>query len=144
MPVLEFHLAENTYTDAQCDELLVESSKFYAQVLRSPIERVRVFIHLHKPTHAATGGVPLSRGGKPAPCFFCLMLQGRPIEEKHALLSGFTDLVVRILGAERSLVRGGAWMIPPEDWSIGGTPASVLRAAEVKARAEAETAAAAR
>lgn len=136
MPVLEFHLAENAYTDAQCEELLVESSRLYAQVLGSPIDRVRVFIHLHKPTHAATGGVPLSRGGTPAPCFFFLLLQGRPVEEKHALLTGFTDLVERILGAERSLVRGGAWMIPPEDWSIGGTPASVMRAAEVAARAQ--------
>lgn len=142
MPVLEFHLAENTYTDSQCEELLVESSKLYAEVLGSPIERVRVFIHLHRPTLAATGGVPLSRGGKPAPCFFFLMLQGRPVEEKHALLAGFTDLVVRILGTERSLVRGGAWMIPAEDWSIGGTPASAMRAAEIRARAQAEPAAA--
>jgi 4-oxalocrotonate tautomerase len=137
MPVLEYHLVEDQYTDAQCEQLLVESSRFYADVLRSPLDRVRVFIHLHKPAMVATAGVPLSRGGRSAPYFHFLALQGRPIEERHALLTGFTELIVKILGADRSLVRGGCWAIPPEDWSIGGTPASVLRAAEVKARAEA-------
>lgn len=137
MPILEYHLVENAYTDAQCEQLLVESSRLYAEVLKSPIERVRVFIHLHKPAMVATGGVPLNRGGKSAPYFHFLVLQGRPLEERHALLMGFTDLVVNLLGAERSLVRGGCWPIPPEDWCIGGVPASVTRAAEVQARAQA-------
>jgi phenylpyruvate tautomerase PptA (4-oxalocrotonate tautomerase family) len=136
MPILEYHLVENQYTDAQCEQLLVESSRHYAEVLKSPMDRVRVFIHLHKPTMVATAGVPISRGGKPAPYFHFLVLQGRPLNERHALLTGFTDLVVNILGAERSLVRGGCWPIPPEDWAIGGTPASVMRAAEVRAREE--------
>lgn len=137
MPILEYNLIENEYTDAQCEQLLVESSRLYAEVLKSPLDRVRVVIHLYKPQMAATGGVPVHRGGRSAPYFHFLVLQGRPVEERHALLTGFTDLVVRILGAERALVRGGCWPISPEDWAIGGTPASVMRAAEVKARAEA-------
>lgn len=137
MPILEYHLTEGQYTDAQCERLLVESSRLYADILKSPIERVRVVIHLHKPTMVAVAGVPMSKGGKSAPFFFFLALLGRPESERHALLTGFTDLVVEILGAERGAVRGGCWTIPPEDWSIGGTPASVLRAAEVKARAPA-------
>lgn len=136
MPILEYHLVENVYTDEQCEQLLVESSKLYAEVLKSPIDRVRVFIHLHKPTMAATAGVPISRGGRSAPSFHFLVLQGRPMEERLALLTGFTDLLVNLLGAERSLVRGGCWPIPPEDWAIGGTPASAMRAAEVKVRAD--------
>jgi len=137
MPILEYHLVEGVYSDAQCERLLVESSQFYAEILKSPMDRVRVFIHLHKPAMCATGGVLVSRGGKPAPYFHFLVLQGRSVEERHALLTGFTDLVVNTLGVERSLVRGGCWPIPPEDWAIGGTPASVMRAAEVQARAEA-------
>lgn len=136
MPILEVHLAEGSYSDAQCERLLVESSQLYAEVLKSPIDRVRVFIHLHKPAMVAVAGVPLNQGGAQAPYFHFLVLEGRPIEERHRLLTGFTDLLVNILGAERRLVRGGCWPIPPENWCIGGTPASVLRAAEVQARAE--------
>lgn len=136
MPILEYHLAEGAYSDAQCERLLVESSALYAEVLKAPMDRIRVFIHLHKPGMVAVAGLPLSKGGTPAPYFHFLVLEGRPLDERHRLLTGFTDLVVEILGAERSFVRGGCWPIPPENWCIGGTPASLMRAAEVKARAE--------
>ena len=94
-------------------------------------------IHEHKASKVAVAGIPMDKGGKSAPFFFFLALLGRPESERHALLTGFTDLVVNLLGADRAAVRGGCWTIPPEDWAIGGTPASVLRAAEVKARADA-------
>ena len=138
MPILEYHLVENQYSDTQFERLLVESSRLYAAVLKCPIDRVRVLIHLDKPTMAATAGVLVSRGGQPAPYFYFLALQGRSVEERHALLSGFTDLVVDTRGVERGLVRGGCWPIPAEDWAIGGTPASVMRAAEVRAREQAQ------
>ena len=67
MPVLEYHLAEGSFTAAQGERLLVESSRFYAEVLKSPIERVRVFIHAHKPHAVAVGGIPVARGAPPAP-----------------------------------------------------------------------------
>lgn len=136
MPILDVHLAEGTYSDAQCERLLIECSRLYAEVLKSPMERIRVFIHLHRPQMVAVAGVLLSQGGTQAPYFHFLVLEGRPLEERHRLLTGFTDLVVDILGAERSLVRGGCWPIPPENWCIGGTPASVLRAAELSARVD--------
>lgn len=137
MPILEYHLTDGQYTEAQCEKLLVESSRLYAELLKSPLDRVRVVIHQHRPTMVAVAGVPMSKGGKSAPFFFFLALVGRPESERHALLTGFTDLVVEILGAERAAIRGGCWTIPPEDWCIGGTPASVLRAAEVRSRTDA-------
>lgn len=136
MPVLEYHLAENQYSDDRCERLLVESSRLYAEVLQCPMDRVRVFIHLHKPSMVAVAGIPMIRGGVSAPYFHFLVLEGRSLEERHRLLTGFSDLVVNILGADRSFVRGGCWPIPPENWAIGGVPASVLRAEEVEARAE--------
>lgn len=139
MPILEFHLVEGRYSTAQCEQLLVESSRLYAEVLRSPLERIRVFIHSYPPTMAAVGGKPLSQGGEAAPFFHFLVLQGRPVDERQRLLTGFTDLLEKILGSDRSLIRGGCWPIPAEDWAIGGIPASVLRAAEVRARAETAT-----
>ena len=84
----------------------------------------------------AVGGKLLSQGGPAAPYFHFLVLEGRPIEQCHRLIEGFTDLVVEILRAERSLVRGGCWPIPPQYWGIGGTPASLTRVQEIAARAE--------
>lgn len=136
MPILEYHLVEGAYSHGQCERLLVESSRLYADVLKAPMDRIRVVIHQHKAQMVAVAGVLLSQGGTQAPYFHFLVLEGRPLDERHCLLSGFTDLVVKILGAERSWVRGGCWPIAPENWAIGGAPASVLRAAEVKARAD--------
>jgi phenylpyruvate tautomerase PptA (4-oxalocrotonate tautomerase family) len=137
MPILEYHLADSRYTDAQIGDLLTASSDLYAKTLESPIERVRVFASFYKPQHVAVGGKLLSQGGLAAPYFHFLVLEGRPIEQCHRLIAGFTDLVVEILRAERSLVRGGCWPIPPQYWGIGGTPASLTRVQEIVARAEA-------
>lgn len=137
MPILEYHLTEDTYTDAQIAELLESSSRLYAEALESPIARVRVFAHLHATRHVAVGGRLVSDGGTPAPYFHFLVLEGRPLAQRHALLAGFTDLVVRCLGTDRSVVRGGCWPIAPEHWAIAGTPASITRAQEIAARAAA-------
>lgn len=135
MPILEYHLAEGRYTDAQIADLLKDSSRFYAETLQSPVERVRVFAHLYNSKHVAVGGKLLSEGGTPAPYFHFLVLEGRPIEQCHALLTGFTDLVVNILKADRNFVRGGCWPIAPQYWAIAGNPASVSRVQEIAARA---------
>lgn len=135
MPIIEYHLAEGRYTDAQVSELLIASSQRYADVLKSPIERVRVFAQFYKPGHVAVAGKLLSQGGTPAPYFHFLVLEGRPLDECHQLLTGFTDLVVEILQADRSLVRGACWPVPPQYWAIAGSPASLARAAEINARA---------
>ncbi|GAB3628337.1 hypothetical protein PTE30175_01830 [Pandoraea terrae] len=137
MPILEYHLAEGHYADAQIAELLVASSHLYAEVLNSPIERVRVFAQFYQPQHVAVAGKLLSLGGAPAPYFHFLVLEGRPLDECHRLLTGFTDLVVKLLHADGSLVRGGCWPIPPRYWAIAGTPASLTRAMEIGARAKA-------
>lgn len=135
MPILEFHLAEGRYSDEQVGRLLTEASRCYAQVLQSPIERVRVFAQLYKPQHVAVAGRLLSDGGDAAPYFHFLVLAGRPLEQCHALIAAFTDLCVDVLGAERALVRGGCWPIPPQYWGIAGSAASVTRGQEIAARA---------
>lgn len=135
MPVLTIHLTEGRYSDAQCERLMAETSRLYAEVLRSPIERVRVFVAGYPPQRVAVGGVPVAAGAPDAPYFQFLVLEGRSLEERQRLLTGFTDLIVEILGVPRTLVRGGCWPIAPENWAIAGVPASVQRAAEVAARA---------
>jgi phenylpyruvate tautomerase PptA (4-oxalocrotonate tautomerase family) len=137
MPILEYHLAQGQHSDAQIGALLTASSRLYADTLGSPIERVRVLATLHAPQHVAVGGQLLSEGGMVAPHFHFLVLEGRPLDQCHALIAGFTELLVQHLGVARQLVRGGCWPIPPQDWGIAGIPASATRAAEIQARAAA-------
>ncbi len=136
MPVLHIDLAADQYSDAQHRELLVQCSRFYAEALNSPIDRVRVFIHLYPRRLVAIAGVPSDEDDARAPHFRFLVLEGRSLEERHRLLTGFTDIIECVLGVERALIRGGCWPISPENWAIGGVPASVKRASELQARTE--------
>lgn len=135
MPLVNFQLIEGQHTDEQLRTLLIEASALYARVLDSPIERVRVFINLRPPTLVAVAGVPVVDNVACAPFFDCIVLAGRSLAQRHQLLAGFTDLLVNILGAERGLIRGVCRPVDPENWGIGGVPASVQRAAEIEARA---------
>jgi 4-oxalocrotonate tautomerase len=137
MPILNYHLVEGQYSQAQHETLLLESSRLFAEVLRCPIDRVRVFINLHRPELVAVGGQLVSRNDQRAPYFSFIVLEGRSLEDRQRLLRGFTDIVVAVLQVDRSLVRGGIVTVHPENWAIGGEPASVKREAEVRARAEA-------
>ena len=135
MPILEVHLVEGTHTPAQHAELLATMSARYAEVLDSPLDRVRAYLTLHRPEHWATAGVPAS--GEPAPYFTAIVLEGRPVEQRHRLLGAFTDILVDVLGVDRSRVRGRIIQVDPDDWAIGGVPASAARAGEIAARAAA-------
>jgi len=137
MPILNIHLVDGQYAQEQHERLLLETSRFFAEVLRCPIDRVRVFIELHRADLTAIGGVLASREARRAPYFHFIVLEGRSVDDRQRLLGGFTDLIVDILCVPRELVRGGVIRIHPEDWAIGGEPASVKRADEVKARADA-------
>lgn len=134
MPVAHFYV-----TDCSADlqrRLLVEGSARYAEVLTAPIERVRVFVHNLPATQVAVGGRPVAESGEAAPYFTALMMRGRPAEVRARLSTVFTDLLVEVLGADRDRLRGLITEIEPENWSIAGVPASVMRADEIARRAQ--------
>ncbi|MFM1907812.1 MAG: hypothetical protein RLZZ591_1489 [Pseudomonadota bacterium] len=141
MPVLQYMLVEGQQSDAQIAELLIESSRLFAEVLESPIDRVRVSAQLVKPQHIAIGGKLVSEGVPSTPYFEFVVLEGRPMAHRHRLLEGFTKLLVDTLGVDGNRVRGSCWAVDPAQWSIGGTLASVMRAKEISARAAANAAA---
>jgi phenylpyruvate tautomerase PptA (4-oxalocrotonate tautomerase family) len=139
MPVAQLYLVASEYAPEAIAALLNEASHFYAAALypemeTPPVERVRIFITDVAAPHWATGGEQVSQGGSPAPYFSCIAMKGRPLERIQAMMAGWTDLIVRHLGCDRSLVRGRLIEIEPEHWYIAGTPASQLRAAEIAAR----------
>ncbi|MFC5138511.1 4-oxalocrotonate tautomerase family protein [Actinomycetospora rhizophila] len=134
MPVLELHLVDGDHAPDEHARLLELLSRRYAEVLESPLERVRAYLTLHAREHWAVGG---STGAAPAPYFTAIVLEGRPVEQRHRLLAEVTDLIVGVLGVERSRVRGRIIQVPPDDWAIGGVPASGARRDEIAARAAA-------
>jgi phenylpyruvate tautomerase PptA (4-oxalocrotonate tautomerase family) len=135
MPILEVHLVEGMHTPAQHAELLAAMSARYAEVLESPLERVRAYVTLHRPEHWATAGV--ASAAESAPYFTAIVLEGRPAEQRSRLLGAFTDILVDVLGVDRRLVRGRILQVHPDDWAVGGVPASAVRRSEVAARAAA-------
>ena len=137
MPIATFHLAEGQYDDDAVGRLLVAASRLYAQVLDSPMDRVRTFASLYRPQHCAVAGELVASGASAAPFFEFIVLAGRPVEQRHALLQGFTDLVVEHLDVPRDLIRGRAIEVAPDDWGIAGEPASLRRRTEIEARARA-------
>ena len=134
MPILNFHLVQGQHEAAKVETLLLKASALFAEVLACPIDRVRVFVTEPMPQHACIGGKLVSQHEQVAPYFSFIVLEGRSQEDRQRLLSGFTDLVVDILGAPRANVRGGIVPVAPSDWSIGGVLASELRQAEIEAR----------
>ncbi|WP_269619638.1 hypothetical protein [Zhongshania sp. BJYM1] len=133
MPVVHFHISDE-YTKTQCEELSSKASLLYSDILSSPIERVRVFINQYPAHGMSVAGNPRSLGGQSASYFDFIVLEGRPLDQCHALLDGFTSLVADILGEEKSLVRGSCRPVPPQYWGIGGTAASAVRTSEINDR----------
>lgn len=135
MPVAHFHLVDGAYTADQHRELLTAASHCYAEVLDSPLERVRTFIVRYEPGDVAGAGVTVADAAPPAPYFTAIVLAGRPATQRQELAARFTDLIVDLLGAQRSLVRGQIVEVDPANWAIAGTAAATTRASEIAGRA---------
>ncbi len=141
MPVAQIHLVREAFSDAAIGAALLELGTFYASTLypeaaAPPIERVRIFASLIEPAHWAAGGQLAADGGSRAPYFSCLVLTGRSLEQHHALLAGFTAILARHLGCPEGDIRGQVIPIEPDNWGIGGRPASLVRRAEIAARTQ--------
>ena len=135
MPIVEYRLIEGQHSSDEISSLLRASCVLFAEVLDTPVERIRAFADEVSPTHAAIGGELVNASGATAPFFHVYLLAGRPKEHRHRLLAGFTDLLVKHLHVDRSTVRGCVIQVDPEDWAIAGVPAAKVRRAEVAARA---------
>ncbi|SDB81573.1 Phenylpyruvate tautomerase PptA, 4-oxalocrotonate tautomerase family [Raineyella antarctica] len=132
MPVAHFHLTDPT--PEQRREILLRASSLYAQLLEAPMDRVRIFVQSYPAEAVATKGEVVAEGGSPAPYFTALTLAGRPAAQRSAITRAFTDLLAEVLEVDVALVRGQIIEVAPENWSIGGVPASEVRAAEIAAR----------
>jgi len=136
MPILTINLVHDQYSEGQIESLLVQCSEKFAEGLRCPIDRVRVFINELPADRVCVGGKLVKDTNAKAPYFSFIVLEGRSVEDKQFLLKAFTDLIVNILGAPREMVRGGVVPVLPSDWCIGGEFAAQARLSEIEARAK--------
>jgi 4-oxalocrotonate tautomerase len=56
------------------------------------------------------------------------MVQGRTVEQKHALIASLTDAMSDTLGTPRDRIRVAIYEISPDEWGVGGLPFSTARA----------------
>ncbi len=65
------------------------------------------------------------------PMISVTLLEGRTVEQKHALIRELTDAAVRALGVPADRVRVALHVVTTDEWGIGGVPVSQARAAAV-------------
>ena len=133
MPVAHLHVV--AASPEQVRRLGAETTDIYAAALESPVERTRVYVVNHQPHEVTVGGASVAHGAPAAPFFTALVFAGRPAAQRHEVLRRVSTLLAEVLGVDLSLVRGRVIPVDPQDWGIGGVPASVLRAAEIAGRA---------
>lgn len=59
------------------------------------------------------------------------MLEGRSVEQKHALMRELSLAVERTLGTPIDRVRVALYEVSRDEWAVGGVPISVLRPEEI-------------
>ena len=132
MPVVFMNIPEPHLSPDVETNLLMQASQIMADCLNSPIDRVRIYIKPYGETRFATAG----QVGKPSPFFEFLIFQGRPTETKHAIMARLTALIACETGLNAADVRGVCRTVSPDDWCIGGEPASKVRANHIAALSE--------
>lgn len=137
MPIVKFHLVDKDISDEQIEAVVEKATAIYADVLDSPIDRIRVFIELFAPNLVGVGGKLVSKGGKNAPFFEFIVMKGRSLEQRSAIAEQFTAMLADVLEVDRADIRGNCYTVEPENWSIAGSLASEIRKAEIDARAKA-------
>jgi len=55
------------------------------------------------------------------------MVQGRTVEQKHALIAKLTDAMHEAVGTPKDRIRVAIYEITGDDWGIGGEPFTAVR-----------------
>ena len=144
MPVAHVHVLQGHPRPA-LQQVIADISQAMADILGAPKERLEVWVTEIDPELWGISGEPASaalerlpRGQVEMPFVQMALLAGRPKEQHHALIAAITAIIERVLGTERGRVRIQIAEVAPDSWGIGGVPAAVARAEEIKARAAAQ------
>lgn len=135
MPITVLYLPCDDYSDEQIAEVANAVCLAKANVLESPIDRIRVFVNDMPMRHVSIGGQMANIDRKVAPFYETYLLEGRPASQQAAVLAAIADLLAAHLSVDISNIRGLCHMVPPSRWAIGGVPAASIRAGEIAQRA---------
>ena len=56
------------------------------------------------------------------------LIEGRSVEQKHALIKEISEAAIRVLDADPDNVRIVINEVTADDWGVGGVPVAVRRA----------------
>lgn len=141
MPAAHMNVLKG-HSKSQLRQLIVEVSETVVRVLGAPRDRLEVWVTEIDPELWGVCGVPASEVLRDAPIeavempfVQMVLLEGRPAEQHHALIAGVTEAVSRVLGTRKERIRVHIAESKTDCWGIGGVPASIARAEEIRARA---------
>jgi 4-oxalocrotonate tautomerase family enzyme len=124
--------------------MILEVSNTIADILSAPKDRLEVWVTEIDPELWGIEGRPASevlkekpRSSVEMPYVEMVLMEGRTPEQHHQVIKGVTDVIARQLGTQRERIRVHIANCRPDNWGIGGTPAAILRQAEIQARAKA-------
>lgn len=122
-------------------QLIAEVSNTLAAIIGAPMDRLEVWITEVDPELWGLSGIPAqdvlseeNRRHLEMPFIQMVLLAGRPKDQHHRLIAEITDVTARILGTDKDRIRLHIAEADPDSWGIGGVPASIRRANEIKAR----------
>ena len=61
-----------------------------------------------------------------------VLMEGRPIDQHHRVIAAITDIIHHATGVEKGRIRIHIANAQPDSWGIGGVPASISRAREMR------------
>ena len=67
------------------------------------------------------------------------MVEGRTVEQKHALIASVSAAVSESLGTPLERVRVAIYEVSPDDWGIGGLPYAAVRGTSPKTGQETQS-----
>ncbi len=146
MPVAHINVLQG-HPRAVLRGVIAEVSEAMSEILIAPKDRLEVWITEIDPELWGIAGAPAAevlkstpRGQVEMPFVQMVLMEGRPKEQYHRIIAAITEILHRNLGTEKGRIRVHIASAQPDSWGIGGTPASIARAAELAARAKAEAA----
>jgi 4-oxalocrotonate tautomerase family enzyme len=147
MPVAHIRVLKG-HTRAQLRQLVTDVSNTVARILEAPKNRLEVWVTEIDPDLWGVCAEPASdvlarepMESVEMPFIQMVLMAGRTKAQYHALIADITDVVAGILGTRKERIRVHIAETQPDNWGIGGVPASIVRAAEIRAREEANAAA---
>ena len=143
MPVAHINVLQG-HSKETLKKVIHDVSHVMIDVLAAPKDRLEVWVTEIDPDLWGIEGEPASevlktkpRGQVEMPYVEMVLMEGRPIEQHHKIITQVTDVIVKHLGTDRGRIRVHIANCKPDNWGIGGTAAAILRKAEIEARAKA-------